>query len=141
MKNKLFSLILMASMASLLSGCDSKATVASHNLSKAADNFEIVRRVVFYNGITGDYMLTMEGKCSITVDRPDAQLEVTCMTGPNQIKKNYLGLADNVTYLIEQLDGVGVSQYHYKINFRPQSLLPDVDLDTEGHPSSQVMNQ
>lgn len=48
----------------LLAGCTRDATVASRNLSAAADNFELDRRIVFYNGITGAYMLSIEGKCS-----------------------------------------------------------------------------
>jgi predicted small secreted protein len=43
-----------------LAACND-ANVASSNLSTAADNFEINRRVVFYNGITGEYMLSIEG--------------------------------------------------------------------------------
>ena len=49
----------------VLSGCLDDAEIASQNLSKSADNFEIVRRVVFYNGISGEYMLEITGRCSI----------------------------------------------------------------------------
>ena len=59
-------------------GCSLDADVASYNLSKAADMFQINRRVVFFNGITDTYMLTIEGLCSIT-DQQN-QLEVTCKT-------------------------------------------------------------
>lgn len=47
--------------AALLSGCQDQAQIASHNLSKAADNFEINRRIVFFNGITDSYLLSMKG--------------------------------------------------------------------------------
>ena len=66
-------------------GCDD-ADIASRNLSKAADNFEVVRRVVFYNGITDTYILTIEGRCSI-YDDGMGQLEITCKTGTNVYKK------------------------------------------------------
>ena len=49
----------------LIAGCSDDASIASRNLSKAADMFEIERRVIFYNGITGGYILTIEGRCSI----------------------------------------------------------------------------
>ena len=117
-------LVLMAVMAMMLGGCDD-AKIASENLSKAADNFEIDRRVVFYNGITGEYMLTMEGKCAI-VDR-NRQLEVTCKVGNDQYKKHFLGLSDNVTYFAEQMTSVGVSVYHHRIIFKPQAIIPDID--------------
>jgi len=112
-------------MLGLMIGCKRDADIASHNLSYAADNFELDRRVVFYNGITNDYMLEIIGKCS--VKDKGTQLEVTCKTGPSQYKKHFLGLSDNVTYFAEQLTGKKVSTYHYSVTFKPQSILPDID--------------
>lgn len=106
------------------------ATVASHNLSKAADMFEIDRRIVFYNGINGEYILTIEGRCSIKKDGVDNQLEVTCKTGGAQFKKHFLGISDNVTYFAEQMESSGVSTYRYRVIFKPESLLPNIDLET-----------
>lgn len=110
-----------------LAGCADDASVASRNMSKAADMFEVDRRVVFYNGITGGYMLSVEGRCSIKSDLADRQIEVTCKTGPEAYKKHYLGLSDNVTYFVEQLEPKGVSTFHYRVIFKPQSIIPDVD--------------
>ena len=106
-------------------GCDD-ADIASKNLSKAADNFEIMRRVVFYNGITDKYILTIEGRCSI-YDNGRGQLEVVCKTSDSDYKKHFLGLSDNVTYFAEQLEGVDVSVYHYRVTFKPQAIVPDID--------------
>lgn len=110
-------------------GCNqTDAQVASRNLSVKAEMFEIDRRIVFYNGITDSYMLTIEGRCSI---EPSANtLKVTCKTGENQLKKHYLGLSDNVTYFVEQLDDVDVSVYRYKVIFKPEAIIPDFDLET-----------
>ena len=110
----------------LISGCSTDSQVASHNLSRAADMFEIDRRIVFYNGITDSYLLTIEGRCSIEDQR--SQLEVTCKTGGASYKKHFLGLSDNVTYFAEQLDSVNVSVYRYKVIFKPEVIIPDVDL-------------
>lgn len=110
-----------------LTGCFSDAKMASHNLSKAADMFEIDRRVVFYNGITSEYILTIEGRCSIEKDRKDNQLEVTCKTGHEAYKKHFLGISDNVTYFAEQLKSKGVSVYHYRVVFKPQAIIPEID--------------
>ena len=107
-----------------LAACDD-ATIASRNISKAADMFEIDRRVIFYNGITGAYMLSLEGRCSI-MDQGN-QLEVTCKVGHEAYKKHLLGLSDNVTYFAEQLEPKGVSVYHYRVIFKPQTIIPDVD--------------
>lgn len=120
-------LLATLALATGLSACVPDAEVASHNLSKAADMFEIDRRIVFYNGITDTYMLTIEGRCSIDKDNQDNQLEVTCKVGRDQYKKHFLGISDNVTYFVEQLETADVSVYHYRVIFKPQSILPDVD--------------
>lgn len=111
-----------------LVACERDADVASRNLSLAADQFEIQRRIVFYNGITGEYMLTLEGLCSLGNFDSSRQLSVTCKTGSNAYKKHFLGLSDNVTYFAEQIDGASVSTYHYRVIFKPASIIPDVDL-------------
>lgn len=111
-----------------LAGCNAPdADVASRNLSKAADMFEIQRRVVFYNGITGEYILSVEGLCSLGNFDSAGQLSVTCKTGPSEYKKHFLGLSDNVTYFAEQIEGADVSTYHYRVVFKPQTILPDID--------------
>lgn len=119
--------ILLIVATLFVAACERPADVASRNLSMAADNFEISRRVVFYNGITDTYMLTIEGLCSLGNYDSSGQLTVTCQTGPRQYKKHFLGLSDNVTYFVEQVDAAGVSTYHYRVMFRPQTIIPDVD--------------
>jgi hypothetical protein len=118
--------------AALMTGCTSEARVASYNLSKAADQFEVDRRVVFFNGITDTYLLTIEGRCSIQPDTLDGQLEVTCLVGEGEYKKHFLGLSDNVSYFIEQTDSNEVDPYRYRVMFRPTSVIPDVDFDAPG---------
>jgi hypothetical protein len=108
----------------MFTGCDD-AKVASSNLTKSADNFELVRRIIFYNGITGEYMLNIEGKCSTFND--GKRVEVICKTGDGLYKKHFLGLSDNVTYFVEQLEGKNASAYHYRVTFKPQTILPDID--------------
>lgn len=109
-----------------LTGC-TDASVASHNLSKASDMFEINRRIVFYNGINGEYMLTIEGRCSIESNA--IKLAVTCKTGHDEFKKHFLGLSDNVTYFAEQLASANVNTYRYRVIFKPSTIVPDVYLE------------
>lgn len=104
--------------------CDD-AEMASRNISRASDNFEVDRRIVFYNGVTGDYMLTIEGRCSI--EDQTTQLEVTCQVGQQDYRKHFLGLSDNVTYFAEQLSPGDVSVFHHRITFKPQAIVPDFD--------------
>lgn len=113
-----------------LTACPSPADVASHNVSAAADAFEVQRRIVFFNGITDTYLLSIEGRCSLgNFDTPD-ELSVTCKVGPNDYKKHFLGLSDNVSYFVEQLEGIDVSEYRYRVFFRPSTIIPDVSTGT-----------
>jgi len=119
--------LLVGAALLVLAGC-SEADVASQNLSFAADQFEITRRIVFYNGITGEYILTIEGLCSLGNNDSKGQLTVTCKTGPSAYKKHFLGLSDNVTYFAEQVDAASVDTYHYKVLFKPSLIVPDIDV-------------
>jgi hypothetical protein len=109
-----------------LTGCSNDAQIASSNLSQAADNFEINRRIVFYNGITGEYILTIEGLCS--QEPSEKKLAVTCKTGPNQYKKHFLGISDNVTYFSEQMEPAPASTYFYRVTFKPSAIVPSINL-------------
>lgn len=122
-------IILMAA-ALLVAGCSSDAEVASRNLSKSADQFEVPRRIVFYNGITGGYMLSIEGLCSLDNSSTGRSISVTCKTGPAAYKKHLLGLSDNVTFFVEQMDPVTVSPYRYRVILKPESIVPEIDLET-----------
>ena len=112
----------------LLSACTEADTV-NHNIDKASDIFEVNRRVVFFNGITDTYLLTIEGLCSLD-PQDDKKLRVTCKTGKDEYKRHYLGLSDNVSYFVEQIDGANVDPFHYRVIFRPESIIPDIDIQT-----------
>lgn len=120
-----FWLVIAAALA--LTACDDDATVASRNLSKDADNFKVARRVVFYNGITDNYMLEIRGMCSIDSGVSARSITVTCKVGDG-FKKHILGLSDNVTYFVEQLDAKDVSTSFYRVTFKPSTILPDIEL-------------
>ena len=102
--------------------------MASRNLSQAADMFEVNRRIVFYNGITGSYILTVEGLCSLGNYDKAKELTVTCKTGPSDYKKHFLGLSDNVTFFAEQIDAAKVNKHHYRVVFKPSVIIPDIDV-------------
>ena len=124
------SLALLALVPALLiTGCESDADVASRNLSKAAEQFEIERRIVFFNGITDKYLLTVEGRCSVETAESalGGSLEVTCKVGPDRFKKHFLGLSDNVSYFVEQQEAVKASVYHYRVIFKPETIVPNFD--------------
>jgi hypothetical protein len=126
MKKILVFTMIVAGIAAGLSGCDDDAKVVSYNISKAADNFEINRRIVFYNGVTNDYILVIEGLCS--QEQTDRKLAVTCKVSPKEYKKHFLGLSDNVTYFSEQMEPEKASPYHYRVTFKPSTIIPTIDV-------------
>lgn len=123
-------LVIAAAVAALtLTGCiDNKANVVSHNISQAADNFEVSRRIIFYNGITGNYILVIEGLCSLGNYDKAREISITCKVGPTTYKKHFLGLSDNVTFLAEQIEPAAASTYHYRVVFKPSTIIPDVEI-------------
>lgn len=139
MNSKTFTtLAVLAAAGTLtLTGCATDADVTSENLSKAADNFEVQRRIVMFNGITDKYLMEIVGLCSIADE--GNQLEVICKTGKDQYKKHFLGLSDNVSYFVEQGEGVKASANHYRVTFKPQSIIPDPDFrgSSDDTPRSQ----
>lgn len=128
MRKKL-SLLFVLSTSIILGACSDADTV-SKNLSKSADSFQVERRVVFFNGITDKYLLTIEGKCALGNQDDPKKLSVTCKVGDDQYKKHYLGLSDNVSFFVEQTDAKYEDAYHYKVLFRPEQIVPDIDLQT-----------
>ena len=110
-----------------LAGCSTDAQVASQNLSKECDQFQCDRRIVFFNGITDKYLLEIQGRCSIAPDTASRKLDVTCKIGDDQFKKHFLGLSDNVSYFVEQVEPANVSTNHYKVIFKPEVIIPDID--------------
>lgn len=114
----------------VLTGCTkTDADVAAKNISKAAEQFEVLRRIVFINGITDKYLLEIQGYCSVeTGDSAlGGSIEVTCKTGKGKFKKSFLGLSDNVTYMVEQIDPIGVSTTRYRVIFKPETIIPNFD--------------
>ncbi len=125
-KLTLVSILAITLIGFMVSGCNTEADLASQNLSKDAEEFKIIRRIVFVNGITDNYIMSIEGRCSVEflMDK----FEVTCKTDNDQYLKHYLGRADNVFPFVEQLQAADVSGSHYKVVFRPLSIIPDVDI-------------
>lgn len=130
MVNKKIVMAGIAATMALLSGCSTDADVASRNLSQDADSFQVPRRVVFYNGITDQYILSIEGNCSI-MPAP-GQVDVICKLPGGLFIKHSEGLSNNVTWFSQQLTGVSVSTLQYKVIFKPQVLIPDFDLPVPG---------
>lgn len=121
--------LLAGALALSLTACDKPADVASRNISQAADNFEIMRRVTFVNGMTNQSMLVIEGLCSLGNTDTGLRMSVTCKVGRNEYKKHFLGLAATVSFFVEQLDAAPASTYRYRVFFNPAIVIPDITVN------------
>lgn len=122
------TVVLLASI--LLSGC-SEASRVENNLTKEADNFNVVRQLTVINCLKGDVLFQMTGKMSITADVDDNQLEIIVENDDGNYTKHFVGLSDNVTYTIEDLNlgANNVEKYKYTLNFNPNMWFP-VEINT-----------
>ena len=114
-----------AILATSATGCN-QAEVVRQNLAEEADNFNCYRRITVINCIKGDVILQVEGRCSITADTTDNQLEIITEYEKGQYNKQIIGLSNNVTYMVEDLEVKDVNEYHYYINFNPHMWLPEI---------------
>lgn len=124
---KLYSFLATGLIALSLTACDD-SEVATRNLIKAADNFEVNRRIVFYNGITDTYMLEIEGRCSIDLNQNNTAFNVICDVGNGNYKRHTLVLSDNVTAFVEQIEPNKVSKNFYRVTFKPSTIIPNIDI-------------
>lgn len=127
---KLIIFITIIAMVLCFVGCETQADKVSYNLSKEADNFNIVRQLTVINCIEGDVLFQMTGKLSITADTSDNQLEIIAEDNGTYVK-HFVGLSDNVTYVVEDLNlGANeVNKYRYTLNFNPKMWIP-IDIET-----------
>lgn len=122
----LFTLATLLSIC--LTACDTEADRVSYNLSQEADNFNDIRQITVINCIQGEVLFQMTGKMSIKADVSDNQLEIIVEDENGEYKKHFIGLSDNVTYVIEDITAGDVSQYRYTLNFNPNMWIP-VEVD------------
>ena len=118
------ALVILGVVAVSMTGCVDQATIVSNNVSKEADNFNVVRRLTVINTRTDKCLLQMTGKISIedVTDGIEVLVEVDRDKGIYQ--KHWVYLNENTMYTVEDLNGVSVSKYAYELEFMPQQLVP-----------------
>lgn len=112
-------------------GCGSvtsDADTVNENLNTAAEQFEVNRKIVFYNGITDKIVSTIEGRCSI--ERDADKFQAICKVGPNQFTRDEMGRSDNMTYFVLQGEPVAADVYRKRIIIKPEGTIPDIDIVT-----------
>lgn len=126
MNSKLKTVAIAAVLAASLAACSTEAQRVSYNLSQQADNFNDIRQITVINCLQGDVLFQMTGKMSITADTADNQLEIVVEDERGEYKKHFIGLSDNVTYVVEDITAGDVNQYKYTLNFNPKMWLPEI---------------
>lgn len=126
-KKIVLSLCLCVPLISLCS-CN-EAERVSYNLSQEADNFNDVRQITVINCLQGDVLFQVTGKMSITADTADNQLEIIVEDENGEYKKHFIGLSDNVTYVVEDITSDDVDSYKYTLNFNPKMWMP-IEIET-----------
>lgn len=129
MNKKIMALVTVVLISLSLTACDTQANRVSYNLSQEADNFNNVRQITVINCLKGDVLFQMTGKISITADTADNQLEIIVEDEAGNYKKHFIGLSDNVTYVVEDITSSDVNNYKYSLNFNPKMWLP-YDIET-----------
>lgn len=124
MKKAITTLAILTVGLLSLTACQSEAEKVSYNLSLEADNFNDIRQITVINCLQGDVLFQMTGKMSITADVEDNQLEVVVEDENGEYKKHFIGLSDNVTYVVEDITSDDVSKYKYTLNFNPNMWIP-----------------
>lgn len=122
-KIKVVLLIIFCSL--FMAGCDSAETVR-YNISREANEFKVKRRITFINLRTGEYLFQATGNCSIKggLESTNSELELVCRIGEDKYQKHMLYIANETTYVVEQLEYSDVSRYDYQFIFRPEAIVP-----------------
>jgi hypothetical protein len=125
MKKKWLLAILTLGLLFVFTGCaERQSDIVSQNLSLEADNFNVVRQLTVINCIQGDVLFQMTGKLSIKADTADNQLEIVVEDENGKYQKHFIGLSDNVTYVVEDIRATSVDKYNYTLNYNPKMWLP-----------------
>ena len=107
-----------------LAGCEQRqANMVSRNLSLEADNFNVARKLSVINVRTDTVLFQITGNFSIDKES-DGDLAVIGENANGTYYKHFICLADEITYIVEDLGTTGVNKYNYQINFNPKMILP-----------------
>lgn len=125
MKKLLAFILALVMVITMFAGCTAADNV-NHNISMAADNFQVLRKITVYNARTDLIVMEMEGYMSLSNNSTN-ELVVTCKTSATEFKKNYIYLNEYVIYVVEDITGTSTDPFHYKVHF--YTALPDVDIN------------
>lgn len=119
---KSLSIVLCILIMVSLCGCR-EADIVSHNVSKEADNFNVMRRITVFNIRTDTVLMQMTGYFALQ-NNSTKELVVIAEVEKGVYQKHFIYLNDYTMYTVEDLNGAKVSAYSYELEFLPTVLRP-----------------
>lgn len=99
----------------------SPAEQASYQVSKAADEFSVLRRITVINTRDNTVLYEITGYSSIQGSTTGGELTFISKIGENTYKKDFIYINDWVTYIVEDISGAEITDpYYYDISILPQ---------------------
>lgn len=120
-KTKLIIMFVLISVMMLFLCSCRESDKVSYNVSKEADNFNVVRRITVINCRTDQVLYQLTGTFSLS-NSGHNELEVVCELPDHTYAKHYIYLNEWTTYTVEDMSGTKVSKYSYELNFLPESI-------------------
>lgn len=116
---KIMLILMIAVMMIFSFGCNQAGTMRN-NIQKDAGKFHVYRKITFVNLYTGQLLYSAEGYFSLqTTYKNDYQgqqeIGLVFNVAKNEYKMDYFSIAENVCYVIEQLENTTGDPYHWKI--------------------------
>ena len=122
MKKVMVLILTVIIMAIVFTGC-TQADRVSRNLSQQADSFNVARKLTVINVRTDSVLFQLTGNFSVEKES-DGDLAIIGEDNNGKYYKHFICLADEITYVVEDLGSTGVNKYKYEINFNPNMILP-----------------
>ena len=102
-------------------GCScSQAATMRNNIQEEADKFNVYRKITFVNLYTGQLLYSAEGYFSLQTTHENTyqgqqEIGLVFNVAKNEYKMDYFSIAENVCYVIEQVENTTGNPYYWKI--------------------------
>lgn len=106
-----------------LTSCEAKENVIQHNLLNETGNFKTYRKITIINLRSDKVLMEFKGYLTSKLDE-EGDVNIMIMVAPDKYQLHYVRLADEITYLSEQIDNTSTDAYHWEINI--YAILPEV---------------
>lgn len=114
-------------------GACSAMNIVSWEVSREANNFNVVRELTVYNNVTGEIIMVAQGRISVVVDSGESQLEIMVANPGEQYEKHLVGLNETTTYIVRDLTEIkDVENFRYRTVINPR-LMEEFEESASSH--------